>query len=1205
MDLSNCTPGQMKAISTLDRPLMISAGAGSGKTFTLTQRIVNALKSGSIGSMEQVCAITYTNAAAAELRSRIKALLAKEGMHEQARMVDDAWISTIHSMAARMLRENALRIGIDPGFEVIGSIESDMLLSKAVDEAAAEAMGSPNEMLRSLVSSEPLFANGPFGRGVMDDVLQLLARLRAMPAGFEGIVLPTVSRDLGDVMQDMIGVARSLLEALERWSEHFAKDPDFMRSLEDALEGASNHLRSEHMGEFESFASAFYAFPHSSKYRKNKGNADLMEVYEDYRHTYAALSDEVACVMGHPRLVAIAELAKMVDLAFSRAKGPSRLDNDDLLRRCYEMLRSDAKVAAHYRDRFELVMIDEFQDTDRLQTAIISSIARPCMQNVCTVGDAQQSIYRFRGADVSVFREYERNLIDMNEQAETVELPDNFRSHEDVLKMVDAVFSPADMFGEDFLHLEAKGSINEAQDPVFTDLPRVSVDMVQYQRRQKGPSATSQDARRASAEHIARHFLALSAAGERAEDMALLLGAMSHAQEYADALRAVGLESRIVAGSVFQHAHEAQLVAMLLRMARNVRDEEALLQVLLSPMFSIGDDVLLAWASKMHDGSIEQSSLAAGFMDPDVGLVDMLSDDDKVSVDLARRILSTFAVNARRGSVAGALRRTLIDCGLLDRLQEEGAEGLSSAGNLEKACRLVERLQEETCGIAELQNRYCEHLRLEKENPGLLMPSAGDHVTIMTIHGSKGLEFPHVAVAELSAPRKSEVPFVAENIGELTYVAGKAKLWGDVAAKADALKRLRAESAEEGISDDMDAREAFYALNSHLQEQEGSEAKRLMYVGLTRAVRSVYLALIAQGDPKAGYGSDPVISGIYNAFSWPLDGADSVSQMDFGGSKAACVSFTRLPSALQADVQAEAGDGAEPLVEDGNSDSLFSELLDSESPSRGSTDASDISRDSTDSFDIPIRKMKPLQVVPAQHSSREDMFSYTSLSSASHNSAAQVLSAESHDEHMQISDLDKATDLGIAFHRLAQRSISHAATSESSNVVVPTEGDLKTQARICGLSNEQEERLRRAVSLWFSSAEAAEFYSNANIVAEVPFCVKVGTGVEAEGVPFYLVGEIDGLASVGEDAFLIDYKTGGSDAEQLDDLRSKHLLQARCYAFALLCSGYSHVRADFVRVERTSSSSSDQPQIVRYEFCISDLQEIEDALMQARSELGQ
>ena len=127
-------PGQLKCINTLDKPIVVAAGAGSGKTFTLTKRIVNALETHYVDDIGQVCAITFTNNAAAELKSRVKSALRACGMVEQSLKADDAWISTIHGMCARILRAHAVELDIDPAFKMAEGAEVDRFLDEAIDE---------------------------------------------------------------------------------------------------------------------------------------------------------------------------------------------------------------------------------------------------------------------------------------------------------------------------------------------------------------------------------------------------------------------------------------------------------------------------------------------------------------------------------------------------------------------------------------------------------------------------------------------------------------------------------------------------------------------------------------------------------------------------------------------------------------------------------------------------------------------------------------------------------------------------------------------------------------------------------------------------------------------------------------------------------------------------------------------------------------
>ena len=140
MDFSTLMPQQLQVVKTLDRPLFVSAGAGSGKTFTLTRRIVYALSPESgpfVEHLDQVLAITFTKDAAAEIRDRVRRALIEEGMDEEALTVDDAWISTIHGMCSRILRAHALELGIDPEFTVL--TDTDELMDQAVEHVLGRA----------------------------------------------------------------------------------------------------------------------------------------------------------------------------------------------------------------------------------------------------------------------------------------------------------------------------------------------------------------------------------------------------------------------------------------------------------------------------------------------------------------------------------------------------------------------------------------------------------------------------------------------------------------------------------------------------------------------------------------------------------------------------------------------------------------------------------------------------------------------------------------------------------------------------------------------------------------------------------------------------------------------------------------------------------------------------------------------------------
>ena len=224
MDLSTLMPQQLQVVKTLDRPLFVSAGAGSGKTFTLTRRIVYALSPESgpfVEHLDQVLAITFTKDAAAEIRDRVRRALIDEGMDEEALTVDDAWISTIHGMCSRILRAHALELGIDPEFTVL--TDTDELMDQAVEHVLGRAT-APDAASELAASLKALYAwypmageGGQFGagttiKGLVRDLLELSSQL---PGGMDDVCVARGQADtsaLADAYRAALGASKATTE---------------------------------------------------------------------------------------------------------------------------------------------------------------------------------------------------------------------------------------------------------------------------------------------------------------------------------------------------------------------------------------------------------------------------------------------------------------------------------------------------------------------------------------------------------------------------------------------------------------------------------------------------------------------------------------------------------------------------------------------------------------------------------------------------------------------------------------------------------------------------------------------------------------------------------------------------------------------------------------------------------------------------------
>lgn len=191
-------------------------------------------------------------------------------------------------------------------------------------------------------------------------------------------------------------------------------------------------------------------------------------------------------------------------------------------------------------------------------------------------------------------------------------------------------------------------------------------------------------------------------------------------------------------------------------------------------------------------------------------------------------------------------------------------------------------------------------------------------------------------------------------------------------------------------------------------------------------------------------------------------------------------------------------------------------------------------------------------------------------------------------------DADKATEMGTAFHLLAQRAV--ATRAQGVSLEVPDDACIACIARQNGLGVSSNARLRRALERWVASDAARKACEQPVVCAELPFAVSLEMAPASD--PVCLEGSIDLFAAPcmpgsceaqGQSALIVDYKTGGSAQETPDQVREKHALQASCYAYAVLKGGFSQVEAIFVRVEQEDEACAGQPQCVSYRFSQEDL----------------
>ncbi|NPD31112.1 UvrD-helicase domain-containing protein [Eggerthellaceae bacterium zg-1084] len=893
------TPEQSACVNTLDRAVVVAAGAGSGKTFTLTKRIVQAIQTGQVADVHEVLAITFTQKAAGELKARIKAELRAAGRIDQALKVDDAWVSTIHGMCGRILRAHALELGIDPCYTL-----DDAEVLRIRDEALAQVIeearqGALSEDVESLFEEYGAQARGR-KRDLADHVRALLDAVSACPGGMDQLTFHQDELSGHRLASELAGIADEAIELLTA-----AGVTENRAVAIGAYERAAAQLRGLLDAPDVSVREALAAGEGVGAVSKSVSAALKPAVAElNARRTELLMRANLAAARDHASALVL--IARQVQRRMADQKRQRGLmSNDDLLVQAHRALTRFPQIAARYRDRFKMVMIDEFQDTDQMQVDMARLLSGEGCERLCTVGDWQQSIYRFRGADVSVYRRHLR-MVEESERGRVICLMKNFRSHADVLTLVDRVFSRPDMFGGAFMSLGHGRDESRVRSPLPPSVPRVMVDVVRWPF--KG-GLGGDEAREVRAARVAACFARYRDAGRTAGEMVLLLRRMTNADAYAEVLRRAGFNCVVAGGSVFGQSLEALEVAQLTRALSNPCDTESLLQALAGRAFCLSANDLLHLGSWQSDEGLRRQGIDRGlaeaarlFEQEGVLPASPLLANAVATWSCAQAELRTFGMEA-------ALRTVFTQSGWAGRLQNQGSEGLASAANVYKGIRLVADIEARGAGPASVALAFAELLETQRLSPGALSANGGNFVRIMTVHASKGLEFPIVAVADMEDSRSdgSKASLRLEQAEGRAHAAllPRSESQGKVSSAAAAELRvgLFGEDPDEDLlmralrSDD--ALRASEAIGLLSEVGEAEEAKRLLYVAITRAMEAVVLSCAVRTKKDQPEG---VLKGCMGEALHALmeDGGAlqaGLSQVDFGGERAAELRVVDLISA--------------------------------------------------------------------------------------------------------------------------------------------------------------------------------------------------------------------------------------------------------------------------------------------------------------------
>jgi ATP-dependent exoDNAse (exonuclease V) beta subunit len=851
------TPEQAAAIAARGEDVLLEAGAGTGKTGVMVERYCRLVCDSGL-SPDAVLAFTFTDKAAAELRQRIRAELARRAERGSERAasalagIGGAWVTTIHGFCNRVLAAHPVAAGVEPGFRVLDAPETGRAAREAFDDALVDFLKAGG-----IAPGDP--TQGDPGR--------------------EETVAAFDVDGLRGAIAGVHGELRSRGVAAPRLPDPPPADPE--AAIAGAIEAAGeclaeleekNGKRSE--GERELLARALERLsapggPPSLDELRALSTSSRAKTLSSYREAIEAATRSVA-EAGEGRLAYghLAELLELFTAHFEAAKERrAGIDFEDLQILAARLLER-AEIGEHYRSRFRQILVDEFQDTNRLQLRLIEALRGPKTELVA-VGDELQSIYGFRHADLEVFRQA-REEVERRPGAELMRLSGNFRSRPEIVGAVNLLGEA--LLGEAYQPLrvgtlppepspetaepapEAPATAEPAVELLLTARDGWDGEGIELEPAIDGATPLNC---LAEARFVAERLRALADAGVPRGEMVVLLRAFTHLDAYEDSLERAGLKPYVVGGRGYWSQQQVADVSALLATIANPLDDQALFGALASPACGVAPDTL--WLLRAAAGrrrhvwpAVERAAGSGESELTEPQRLEAVPDDER---ELLRAFVARVAALRERAPrlalaalVEAAVTETGYDLAVLSR-----PAGEARFANVRKMGRLAAEFEaREGRDLRGFLDFLAARAEGEAEAQAATAAEGHDGVRIMTVHNAKGLEFGVVAVPDLArgllaggrapllAVGREEEPRVGLQLRRLG--AGAINLFG----YGDLLEEARGRDSEEGL--------------------------RLFHVAATRAERHLILSGVVKPEPgKETRPGTPVIERLVDALGIERD----------------------------------------------------------------------------------------------------------------------------------------------------------------------------------------------------------------------------------------------------------------------------------------------------------------------------------------------
>lgn len=754
------TPAQKAAIEARGNVLVV-AGAGAGKTRTLVDRCTAwLLDETQKGSIEQVLMVTFTEAAATEMRKRLRSELEKkkaegtrDSLNEQLALLETANICTLHSFCYRLVREHFYELDLDPQLSVLPEEQSRLMMSEALDQIFDRAYAGTSPEAIRIQEFIQTFSRG-WDKPVRDAILAIhryrqslrdpdgwLANQRAAFNESE----PTQWRRW--FFEEAANFQNRWLAVLRRQSEANQYCKRCVKALESLAKGGDN---------FGDVCKALSVIRDewSNKRGDQKRPKEIDPMFEE-----AAFLQSLCPSNGKEPLkedwnwmrqsmLCLLDLAAQFETEYSKAKTEmGAADYNDLeqlsLRLLWDRKTGEpSTVAKEWRAQFRLIFVDEFQDINGAQEAIIGALSN---ENRFLVGDIKQSIYRFRLADPRIFLQYHKQWRAKSD-GKVIPLSDNFRSHEAILNFVNAVFGT--------IMREELGGVQYDKDAHLQFGAREERKKLAAKPEEKPPvelllrvNGASDDGTNLSetereAQLIAARLKELQAQGTDWSDMVVLMRSpRPKVEAFVKEFTRLGVPIVATRGGFFESLEIRDLLD-LLKLLDNPLQDIPLLGVLRSPLVGMTPEDLAAIRLVKREGQFWTALL---------GWHKAIGQDNSdlfAKTDLFLERYKKWRRLSRQTSLSQTLERIFNDTHYIELLnaQDRSAQRRANVERVLQLSRQFDIFQRE--GLY----RFLKFVEAQLENEIDAEPAAppeSNAVRLMSIHQSKGLEFPVVVVADL------------------------------------------------------------------------------------------------------------------------------------------------------------------------------------------------------------------------------------------------------------------------------------------------------------------------------------------------------------------------------------------------------------------------------------------------------------------------